>query len=72
MNEIKTPDNLSKPVDQALDEWYELAKPLCELGFEIHSFDPGISFRSKECKGHQAIFAISCSDLKIINDAIKR
>ncbi len=69
---MRNPDGEYVSMFQALNEWGYLFEPMESLGFEIHSYDPGVSFRSKECKGHQSMFTISCSDLKIINDAIKR
>jgi hypothetical protein len=72
MKTVKAPDGSQKSCSQAMMEWYALANPLEELGFEIHGFDPGISFKSKQCKGILAIFTISVSDLEIINKAITR
>jgi hypothetical protein len=72
MEKMRNPDGEYRPMFQALNEWGLLFEPMQSLGFVVHSYDPGISFRSKECVGHHAIFTISCSDLKIINDAITR
>jgi hypothetical protein len=72
METMKAPDGSQKLSSQAMIEWYTLANPLEELGFEIHGFDPGISFKSKQCKGILSIFTISVSDLEIINKALER
>lgn len=69
---MRTPDGQYKTIDEALSEWDSMAKPLQELGFDVHGYDPGISFKFKDCRGLLSIFTISCSDLKIINDALKR
>jgi hypothetical protein len=72
MATVRAPDGEHKPSSHAMMEWYALANPLEKLGFEIHGFDPGVSFKSKQCKGILSTFTISVSDLKIINKAIAR
>jgi hypothetical protein len=72
METMRTPDGEYKPIFQALNEWYALFEPMESLGFVVHAYDPGVSFHSKECKGNLSTFCISVSDLKIINEAIKR
>ena len=71
-NKMRNPDGEYKSVDESLSDWHVLFKPMVLLGFEVHAYDPGVSFKSKECKGNLSVFSISVSDLKIINEAIKR
>lgn len=66
--QIRNPDGILMDVDDAVEQWYDLTRPLEDLGFELMGFDPSVSFKGVSGK----CFTISVSDLRIINNAIKK
>ena len=60
----------AKSVEEYLDAWESLAKPLMELtGTTLHSFDPGVSLRGK---GSEGIVQLPAWFLQAFNDNYER
>lgn len=71
METMRTPDGDFKPQEEALSEWSELYEPLCELGFGVIGFDPGVQFYWPACKGKLSSFTLPVDAIRAINNAIK-
>jgi hypothetical protein len=69
-DKVRSPNGEYLPAIESLSQWEDLARPLKSLGFEVHGYDPGISFYSQNSK-KLSVFTIAVGDLRIINDALK-